>query len=159
MSRTRPEQLLHRIRRVAPEGASGSLLLILLLTLTPNGVSRGNLQLVPFQDLRRTLSHEGLLRIMLVDIAGNVVLFMPLGFFLPLVLPLLDSWKRILLVSCALSISVETAQYLLPIGRVAATTDVLLNALGGVCGYVVLQAVRSVLPTNVSTHMADRESA
>jgi glycopeptide antibiotics resistance protein len=159
MSRKTPEPPLHWLRRRAPQGAIGSVLFILLLTLIPNGESRGTLMLVPFQDLRRTISHGGLIRTLLIDIAGNIVLFMPLGFFLPLAIPMLDSWKRILIVSCLLSISVETAQYILPIGRVAATTDVLLNTLGGLWGYLLLQIVRSVLPLDVSGHEWHQESA
>lgn len=151
-----PGEWLHRI---ALRGVIGSLLFILLLTLMPNGTSRGNLLLVPLQDLRRAAGHGHLMHTLLFDIAGNVALFAPLGFFLPLAVPWIDSWKRILLVSCALSVSVEAAQYLLPIGRIAATTDVLLNTLGGVCGYILLCAVRLLLPADIPAEMAEQESA
>jgi glycopeptide antibiotics resistance protein len=61
----------------------------------------------------------------------NIVLFVPLGFLLR-VRPL--GWLATVAVVVATSLTIETAQAVLPLGRTANVDDVLLNTLGGVLG-------------------------
>ena len=68
-----------------------------------------------------------------VDSVLNVLLFFPFGIGLALSgIP----WKRAVLTACALSLTVETAQFFVP-GRDATLGDVLTNTVGGALGFAV----------------------
>jgi glycopeptide antibiotics resistance protein len=71
---------------------------------------------------------------LIVNLAGNIAVFIPLGFLLYLSLP--SSQRRlaaVILIGAALSLTVELGQLALP-GRTTALDDVLLNALGTAFG-------------------------
>jgi len=61
----------------------------------------------------------------------NVVLFIPLGFLLR-IRPI--GWLPTIALVAAISLTIETLQAVLPLGRTANIDDVLLNTLGGVLG-------------------------
>lgn len=71
-----------------------------------------------------------------LEVAMNVVLFVPLGAFLGLLAPAWRWWKRLALVA-AVSIFFEIAQYILAIGR-SDIADVIDNTLGGAIGLGLL---------------------
>ncbi len=74
-----------------------------------------------------------------VDSVLNVLLFFPLGIGLALSgIP----WKRAVLTACALSLTVETAQFLFVPGRDATLGDVLTNTVGGALGFAVARNAR-----------------
>ena len=67
-----------------------------------------------------------------VDVLLNTLLFVPLGVGLNL--SGLSAWKAVL-VSFAISLSIEAAQAFIAIGRAATLSDVLTNTLGGAIGF------------------------
>ena len=79
----------------------------------------------------------------------NIVLFLPLGFLLPLAFRSLRlaAWTG-LAISCAvafvLSASVEIAQLLFLPDRYPSLLDVLANTLGGFFGYAIYKAADAV---------------
>ncbi|HEX7980549.1 MAG TPA: VanZ family protein [Gemmatimonadaceae bacterium] len=75
---------------------------------------------------------------------GNVALFIPLGFLLPLVFRRLRFWSA-LLVAAALSISIELLQYLSRgwgVNRLADVNDVILNVAGACLGLLLVSMLR-----------------
>lgn len=99
---------------------------------------KGLVNLVPFKDKYWFLANQFWLPKHVVvelykDIFGNILLFMPVPFFL-MYLGNIWSRKTILLISAAISIFVELTQFLLSIG-VADIDDLLLNCLGAALGY------------------------
>jgi hypothetical protein len=68
------------------------------------------------------------------QVAGNLILFLPLGALVPLRVRRLCSVAKVLLAAMLLSVAVETAQWVLQVGRVSATDDVILNTVGAVVG-------------------------
>jgi glycopeptide antibiotics resistance protein len=68
--------------------------------------------------------------------AANVLLFVPFGMALTL-----RSWRvpvwRVALVSAAFSVGIELTQGIAGNGRSADITDVLMNTLGGICGWAL----------------------
>jgi len=79
-------------------------------------------------------------RIVLTNLLGNIMVFLPLGYLLPLL------WKKfrhgliIVMLSTFLSMSIEIIQGYLRIG-VLDIDDVLLNVLGGLIGYIIFVLV------------------
>jgi hypothetical protein len=90
------------------------------------GMPASTLHLVPGQDLAELADDPGAVW----QITGNLVLLSPLGALCPLRIPPLRPLPRLALAAMAVSIAIETGQYLLHSGRVASTDDVLLNTLG-----------------------------
>ncbi len=68
----------------------------------------------------------------------NIILFVPLGFLLPLLFPRAAGalWKTAL-IALAITVFAETAQYFIFIGRSADIDDVIANFLGAVSGYAL----------------------
>jgi VanZ family protein len=85
----------------------------------------------------------------LYNARGNVLLFFPLGVFLPLL------WRRlrfrdVILIAVALSSTVEIAQYVSQAWgsyRLTDVNDVILNTLGACIGLSVVSVLQSLLRT------------
>lgn len=68
------------------------------------------------------------------NIFGNILVFMPLGYFLPLLMPRFKKFWKVLLISIGLSVVFEISQYVFMLGSLD-IDDVILNTLGGAIGY------------------------
>lgn len=95
--------------------------------------------LVPFETIAlflRALHHSshGMRVHALINLAGNVVMFVPLGFFLGALWPSLRKRRRIFLVTLILMLAVEVTQMLTLVGSFD-TDDLMLNLLGSLTGY------------------------
>ncbi len=79
-----------------------------------------------------------------INFFGNIAAFMPLGFLLPLVCGFRSmALLKVLLISFAVSLALETAQLLLSIGTFD-VDDMIMNTAGGVLGYGVLWVLQSM---------------
>jgi glycopeptide antibiotics resistance protein len=96
-------------------------------------------QLVPLWNLLVSLRDGDLRLATVAGCAGNVLLFVPLGFLLPLLAPRLDRLWRVVAVGAAVSVLLELAQLPMPGVRRADVNDVLMNALGAALGWLVLR--------------------
>ncbi|MGW6728536.1 VanZ family protein [Nocardia sp. NPDC055029] len=114
------------------------------MILTPTTGERA-VSLVPLRDLADTLSAAPTTA--LVQVGANLVLFVPLGFLLPLRFPRLSGALRMTGVGALLSATLEVAQYVLDLGRVSSVDDVLMNAAGAGVGALL-----------ATVHVARRES-
>lgn len=98
-----------------------------------------HVNLYPLRTIRLYLrllrsSRPHLVRIALVNLLGNVVLFLPLGFLTPMLFPGLRRWHRMLLTAAGIIIAVELLQMVLLVGT-CDVDDLLLNLLGTAAGY------------------------
>jgi VanZ family protein len=100
---------------------------------------------MPFEDLIRAWPFDRSRSVIVGQMAQNVALFVPFGMALVLRQRRVPLW-RVALVSAAFSAGIESIQGLAGNGRSADVTDVIMNTLGGVCGWalgrVVLAALR-----------------
>ncbi len=119
-----------RARRAGRYGVAEVLLVAgtlpwLWMILTPDAAGGRQLSLVPLRDLLTLAPPD-----MFVQIGGNLLVFAALGAFLPV------RWTAgtatVAAVAAAASVTVETLQYALDLGRVSSVDDVLLNTLGAV---------------------------
>jgi glycopeptide antibiotics resistance protein len=74
-----------------------------------------------------------------INLIGNIALLVPLGFFLPLVLPRI-TWKQSLIFAAASGLVIETLQTILHVG-IFDIDDVILNALGFMLGYFAFRVL------------------
>ena len=99
--------------------------------------------LVLFREIRRFLQHCDILGMpaVLINLAGNVVVFIPYGCGLPLLFERLQSFFRVAILSLATSLLAETMQLILRVGCFD-VDDLLLNTIGGCIGYCVYLLIR-----------------
>lgn len=79
----------------------------------------------------------------LFNIVGNVVMFLPFGFFAALLWRGF-SWKRALALGMGITVSIECWQIL--VGRYFDIDDIILNTLGVFCGYLLWRTLRRFAP-------------
>jgi hypothetical protein len=133
-------------RRSAVLGATfdvtltASIISILILTLPPSIRAPRTMSLVPFAELRQAVGNFGV-----SELVGNALMFVPFGFLAPLRWNRLDSPLRILSASTAFSTVIETLQFILPTGRQASLTDMIMNAMGAMVGYALMVAIRGAI--------------
>ncbi|GAA4731525.1 VanZ family protein [Flavisolibacter ginsenosidimutans] len=72
----------------------------------------------------------------MLNIFGNILLFVPMGFFLPYFFKRINSYKRLVLLAGFMSLCIEVLQLITATGEFDAD-DVLLNTVGALIGYFV----------------------
>ncbi|WP_186819737.1 VanZ family protein [Priestia megaterium] len=79
----------------------------------------------------------------LLNLTANVMLFLPLGFFVALIWKKYHSIKKVIILGLSVTCLIEFIQYF--IGRSSDIDDVLLNTFGTVIGYVVLLIIQYLI--------------
>lgn len=95
------------------------------------------LNLIPFAHI----AEYDLKREALINIIGNVCLFIPTGIILPVLYRKLDSFWKVLLTGAGISFCIEMIQLLLP-NSVSDIDDLLLNMTGVMIGYGIFLMIR-----------------
>lgn len=91
---------------------------------------------VPFREIRRYLVYWRVLglRSVFLNLAGNVIGFMPFGALLPIMVRDVRSPWKVTLLSFEISAIIEVSQLLFQVGCFD-VDDMILNTLGGLLGY------------------------
>ncbi len=99
--------------------------------------------LVLFREIGRFLKYRHILGTgaVLINVAGNVAVFIPLGFALPVLFERIKSFLQVLILSFSISLLAETLQLVLRVGCFD-VDDLLLNTIGGCVGYLVYRILR-----------------
>lgn len=103
--------------------------------VTFQDVSWSTSNFIPFKEMFR---YELFSNLFFRNVIGNMLMFMPYGFFISYFLKL-DKKKIILLLSLIVSCTIEVTQLI--IGRVFDIDDIMLNILGGLAGYYLYRLV------------------
>ncbi len=113
------------------------LCLFQIVTFQDNTVWSSN-NFIPFQEIMR---YNITSRLFFKNVLGNLLLFMPFGFFVSYYLKSEKIYLPLTLMLIA-SISIEVVQLL--IGRVFDVDDILLNLLGGTIGFCIFHVLRRI---------------
>ena len=97
--------------------------------------------LTPFEEISRALNRRSYW--LLFMLLGNIIMFMPLGFFPALLWRRWRWWKSLLAGFCT-SASIEFIQFF--IGRSTDIDDVILNTTGALAGFWVFCLLRGIFP-------------
>lgn len=89
------------------------------------------------------------------NIIGNILLFAPLGFFLPLLLNKFRKFKKTVLAGFLVSLLIECSQLFLI--RATDIDDLILNTLGVMLGYLCFMFFRKLLPKINQKFILDKE--
>lgn len=118
-------------------------LLILFQLVTDQDISIGHSNLIPFREiLRYDFGSAGFYK----QVVGNILLFVPLGYFITSYCRL-KGLGSITLISFLCSLTIEIVQHF--IGRSFDVDDIILNIVGGIIGFLIytgLTAIRNHLP-------------
>lgn len=79
----------------------------------------------------------------LINFLGNIVMFMPIGFFVGLLWENI-TFKKIVIIGFLTSLFIEICQ--LPLNRGSDIDDIWINVLGCVIGYLVFLLIKRILP-------------
>lgn len=101
--------------------------------------------LEPFKEIRRFWIYRERLgwRTVIINLLGNVVWFMPFGFFLPVISRRGELWYNTVLLGFCFSLCIETVQLIFKVGSFD-VDDMILNTLGAVLGYVTYAMVQRI---------------
>ena len=119
-------------------------ILCLFQIVSKEDVSYGGINILPFKEMFR---YDVGTYLFYKNILGNLLLFMPYGFFIGYFLNINKSYI-IFILSIIASASIEITQ--LYIGRVFDVDDILLNVVGGVFGFFIwwiLFKIKAHLPS------------
>ena len=118
-------------------------ILCLYFVVTGQDINYGGINLIPFKEMFRY--EIGSYKFM-KNIIGNILLFVPYGFFSSYYLENKKIGTNVIVCFIA-TFCIESIQYY--IGRVFDLDDIILNVVGGLCGFllfVALSAIKSKLP-------------
>ena len=112
-------------------------------TTRPQDTYAYNLE--PFKEIRRFWVYRDVvgLKSFLLNVIGNIVGFVPAGFFLPIVSRRSKKWYNTFLICFLFSLSVETVQLVFKVGSFD-VDDIMLNVTGAVLGYILYRIVQMV---------------
>ena len=100
------------------------------------------MNLIPFRTVYgyvvRLLGNQINLTTVVANLAGNLLLMLPMGVFLPFLFPKIDGWRNILRTMFEIILSVEVLQLLTALGSFD-VDDVILNLGGAMIGYALTQ--------------------
>lgn len=105
---------------------------------------RLGVNLIPFHTIKNYLKYGASADAIWVNIAGNIVMFVPWGFGLPLLWRRYQSFFKVAWMSLCLPIFIEFCQ--LFIGRSVDIDDIILNFTGGILGGLLYWLARKLFP-------------
>ena len=103
----------------------------LFYVVTFQDVSWSTSNLIPFKEMFR---YELGTKLFFKNVVGNVLIFVPFGFFVSYFLNIMKPYIIVIL-TFLVSITIELTQY--KIGRVFDVDDIILNLIGGLLGFLI----------------------
>ena len=105
----------------------------------------GIINIVPIKDTINTFIHsETGLRNSLRNVIGNILVFMPLGFFIPLLFDKLNNFKKVFKIGFLSSLAIELCQLFVN-SNVCDIDDVIYNTLGAVVGFICYRTFEMIM--------------
>ena len=105
-----------------------------------------NMNLEPFHTIKlfwNVLDREEYRRLAIINLGGNIGMFIPLGFFLPTLWKSLQKWWRTWLATLLIMLGVELIQLFTLRGSFD-VDDLILNLVGAAMGYIVYRWMNPV---------------
>jgi len=117
---------------------------ILWLTIiNRDSVPEPGLQYKPFHSLNNLIYYTKLYGIR-NNLIGNILLFFPIGFLVPIACRWSNKWYRALFAGLFMSLTIELIQLVTERGYFD-YDDIVLNCIGTLIGYGLLRAVEKVI--------------
>ena len=98
-----------------------------------------NMNLEPFHTIKlfwNVLDWEEYRSLAVINLGGNIIMLIPLGFFLPVLWKSLQKWWKTWMMTLGIMLAVEVAQLFTLRGSFD-VDDLILNLLGAAIGYLI----------------------
>lgn len=105
------------------------------------GIRIDEISFIPFEGMIEMLQ-GGITTHSVINIVGNIVMFMPIGFLIPLLLDKLNLFKNVVFFGFATSLLIELTQLFLIRGT--DIDDLILNTLGAGLGYFLFIIFKTI---------------
>lgn len=107
-----------------------------------------NVNIVPMKDII-ILMRSQLINIVIKNVVGNIILFIPLGFFVPIIYRNMNRFNYMLLLGLCFSIFIEITQFIIDYltkypNHTSDVNDVILNIIGLILGFIIQRGIRKV---------------
>lgn len=104
-----------------------------------------NINLVPFNKFIeiKESAQRGLFNYIVTEVIGNIALFAPIGFLLPLLWKRFEKIWTVLICCLSISLAIEIIQLGISL-RATDVDDLMLNTLGGMIGYLAYALIRKI---------------
>lgn len=123
-----------------------------------------DINIIPFKFITTAYNEilAGNFTFLIINILGNIAVFIPIGFFLPLLFKKMRTIKNIFLISFFSSLSIEVIQ--LFVNRITDIDDIIFNVLGALIGYWIFKVVkkhniRFIKKFKLRYYLRDRKNA
>ncbi len=113
--------------------------------------------LKPFEEIGRFIKYRNAftLEFFLVNMVGNVVAFMPFGFFLPIISGKFEKFYLAIFLTAFFSLMIESLQLATRVGSFD-VDDIILNTTGGLLGYIIFKLCRGAFRKPAKKKMKKR---
>ena len=103
-----------------------------------NPLAERSYNIEPFKEIMRFYKYRHTLGIVafMINVPGNVVAFIPFGFFIPIISKYKMGMLKTVFMGMLFSLGVEGIQFIVNVGSFD-IDDIILNTLGSVIGYTV----------------------
>jgi len=118
------------------------------LHLNFGGTQEGEANYIPFKTIWFYLIGSRGMLIGGINILGNILLLVPLGYLMPFATPGL-LWKQVLVYALLICMAIEGSQVLLKVG-ILDVDDMILNFLGFLLGYAAGRRIQRWTPSKIS---------
>ncbi|MFD2045129.1 VanZ family protein [Ornithinibacillus salinisoli] len=124
---------------------------VVYLTVFPspgaNPSGEVSVNLIPFQTINRYFAFQGNAAIPIINLLGNVVVFIPIGLFAVFLNKKL-SFMGAFLIGFSCSLSIEITQLILSFLKILSRSfdidDIILNTLGVLLGFIIIKLILSL---------------
>ncbi|TCP24525.1 VanZ like protein [Scopulibacillus darangshiensis] len=147
-----PEVVRKRVKRFCTGMFVTYLTILIYVTLfTYNYYVYGRSFNLVFFDSIKLMLNSGNPWLFIKNVLGNVILFMPFGFLLPLVYRKLRTFTTCLVLSFIMSLSIEISQYVFA-KRIFDIDDIFLNTFGAILGWIVFKLLYILMNLIFNSH-------
>ncbi|MGF7400821.1 VanZ family protein [Thermoanaerobacterium thermosaccharolyticum] len=107
-----------------------------------------NVNIVPLKDIIILMRTQPI-NIVIKNVVGNIILFIPFGFFVPIIYRNMNKFNYTLLLGLCFSVFIEIVQFIIDYltkypNHTSDINDVLLNIIGLVLGFIIQRGIREI---------------
>lgn len=116
-----------------------------------NAMNSNVINLIPLKTISGYLITKDSLRVIITNLLGNIVLFIPFGIFVPITFKSINNRRKLFIITLIIIFIIEIAQLFSFTGRFD-VDDIILNVIGSLIGYQMYS-----LYLNISTKELKRK--
>lgn len=123
------------------------LYLVFFSTYYGRGYFHRSYNFIPFKTIIEYIFCSHNLDATVINIVGNILAFVPMGFLVPITFIKINRFKYIAIVVLVATTSIEVIQFIIGVGT-CDIDDVILNCIGGIIGFKIYKVLINKIENN-----------